>query len=134
MAESPQLAVQIAHIALLRADATIQGYVGSRVVDYIPRKSEYPYVIYQVTDDDEWDTDTDNGQEMSVYIHVWDDAEGTVRARRIMQRCYELLHNNVSTSLTDHNLVNCRRQRSFMERDGQLYHGMTIFRVVTEEN
>lgn len=133
MSEDASEQLMKAHIAALRADATIQSFCGQRVYDYIPRKNDYPYIVYHITDSDEWDTTTDNGEEHAVYLHVWDDKEGSKRARQIMQRIYELLHDVTSYSLTDHNLVNCRRVSRTIEREGQLYHGIGLFRAVTEE-
>ncbi len=134
MAQDSALSLQIAHIAALRADATLVSFVGTRVYDYVPEKSAYPYLVYHITDSDEWDTTTDNGDEHSVYVHVFDDAEGSKRARRIMQRVYELLHDVTTYPLTDHKLVNSRRVMRAMEREGQLYHGIGLFRAITEEN
>jgi hypothetical protein len=134
MAQDSALSLQIAHIAALKADATLVSFVGTKVYDYVPEKSAYPYLVYHITDSDEWDTTTDNGDEHSVYVHVFDDAEGSKRARRIMQRVYELLHDVTTYSLTDHKLVNSRRVMRAMEREGQLYHGIGLFRAITEEN
>lgn len=133
MSEDASEQLMKAHIAALRADATINATCGQRVFDYLPRNTEYPYIVYHITDSAEWDTTDDDGEEHSVYIHVWDDKEGSKRARQIMQRVKELLHDETSLSLTDHNLVNCRRVSRAMEREGQLYHGIGLFRAVTEE-
>ncbi len=134
MAQDSSDQVQIAHIAALRADATIAGFVGARVYDYVPRETPYPYIVYHIATSDEWDTTTDNGDEHSVYVHVFDDREGSKRTKQIMQRVYELLHDNTAYSLTDHNMVNSRRVMRTVEREGQLYHGVGLFRVVTEES
>lgn len=134
MAQDSALSLQIAHIAALKADATLVSFVGTKVYDYVPEKSAYPYLVYHIADSDEWDTTMDNGDEHSVYVHVFDDAEGSKRARRIMQRVYELLHDVTTYSLTDHKLVNSRRIMRAMEREGQLYHGIGLFRAITEEN
>lgn len=134
MVQDSALSLQIAHIAALKADATLVSFVGTKVYDYVPEKSAYPYLVYHITDSDEWDTTTDNGDEHSVYVHVFDDAEGSKRARRIMQRVYELLHDVTTYPLTDHKLVNSRRVMRAMEREGQLYHGIGLFRAITEEN
>ena len=133
MAEDASEQLMKAHVAALRADSALQSFIGERVYDYVPRRTDYPYIVYHITDSDEWDTTTDNGDEHSVYIHVWDDKEGSKRARQIMQRAYELLHDVTSYSLTDHNLVNCRRVSRTTDREGQLFHGIGIFRAVTEE-
>lgn len=133
MAQDSAEQLMKAHIAALRGDVTLQGFIGQRVYDYIPRLTQYPNVVYHITDSDEWDTTTDNGDEHAIYIHVWDDKEGSKVARQIMQRCYELLHGVTSYLLTDHRLVNCRRVSRSVTREGQLYHGIGIFRAITEE-
>ncbi len=133
MAEDAAEQLMKAHIAALRADATIHSDVADRVYDYVPRRNNYPYITYHITGSDQWDTTDDNGEEHAVYVHVWDDKEGSKRARRIMRRVYELFHDVTAFSLTDHNLVNCRRVNRTMEREGQLYHGIGLFRAITEE-
>lgn len=133
MAEDAADQLQRQHIAALHADVTLSGFIGNKVFDYVPRKTDYPYVVYHITGSDQWDTTTDNGEEHAVYVHVFDDKEGSKRARQIMQRVYELLHDVTTYPLTDHNLVNCRRVNRTMEREGQLYHGIGLFRAITEE-
>jgi len=133
MAEDSAEQLMAVHIAALRADGTIVGFVGSRVYDYVPRSTLYPYIVYHISESDEWDTSTDNGEEHSVYVHVWDNKEGSKRVHQIVRRVYELLHDVTSYVLTDHNLVNSRRVRKTVVREGQLYHGIGLFRAVTEE-
>jgi len=133
MSEDASEQLMKAHIAALRGDPQIQTFCGQRVYDYLPRNTVEPYIVYHITDSNEWDTTTENGEEHAVYIHVWDDKEGSKRARQIMQRVYDLLHDVTSYSLTDHVLVNCRRVSRAMEREGQHYHGIGLFRAVTEE-
>lgn len=134
MAEDSADQIMIAFVAALKADATITSFVNDDIYDYIPRGKPYPYIIVHITDSDEWDTDTDNGEEHSVYFNIWDDKEGSKRVNQILRRIHELFHNNTSYSLTDHNMVNCRRVSKRVARDGQLYHGTGLYRVVTEEN
>lgn len=126
-----QLARQ--HIAILRGDPQLRGLVGGRVYDYVPRHTEAPYLVYHITNSAEWDTTCFSGEEHAIYIHSWDDKEGSKRARQIMQRVFELLHDNTNLTLTDHRLVNCRRVSRAMEREGQYYHGIGLFRAITEE-
>lgn len=133
MAEDSSLQVQTAHIAALRADATIQSFCGTRVYDYVPENTAYPYIVYHIADSDEWDTTTENGDEHSVYVHVWSDGEGSKETRQLMNRIYEMFHDNASFILTDHVMVNSRRVMRATDREGQLYHGVSLFRVVTEE-
>jgi len=134
MAEDAADQLIAAFVAAFKADATIGSTCGDRVFNYVPRRTQEPYIIVHITDSDEWDTDTDDGEEHSVYIHVWDDKEGSKRVNQIMRRVKELLHDEMASfSLTDHNLVNCRRVSKQVVRDGQLYHGIGLFRAITEE-
>lgn len=133
MSEDSASQLQTAHIALMKADAALTALIGDRVFDYVPRDTAYPYVVYHIADSDEWDTTDDNGDSHDVYIHIWDDGEGSKASRAIMQRVYELLHDQTSLSLTNHNLVNCRRLSRSVGREGQLYHGIGMFRAITEE-
>jgi len=133
MALSASQQLTQAHVAALRADPTLQGLMGQRVYNYVPRKTNYPYIVYNISTSDEWDTTTDDGEEHSIYVTVWDDKEGNSRNLSIMRRVHELLHDVTSYSLTDHNLVNCRRVSASIMREGQLYQGIGIFRAVTEE-
>lgn len=133
MAQDSSDQLMKSHIAALRADAAIQADCSQRVYDYLPRNTSAPYIIYTITTSDEWDTTTDDGDQHVVQIQVWDDKEGSKRVRRIMQRIKELLHDNTSFSLTDHNLVNCRRVSRAVVREGQYYQGTITLRAVTEE-
>lgn len=117
----------------IKDDAAMDILVTRRVFDFVPRKTIYPYVTVHITDSDEWDTSTDRGEEHSVYIHVWDDKEGSKRVNEIMQRALEMLHGVTNFSITDHTLINMRRVSKRVEREGQLYHGIELFRAVTEE-
>lgn len=128
---SDQLIRQI--VNLLKQDATIHSFVADRIFNYVPRKSAYPYIVIHITDSDEWDTTTDDGEEHSIYVHVWDNKEGSQRANRVMRRTKELLHDVNTFPLIDHNLVNLHRLNKTMVREGQLYHGQQIFRAITEE-
>lgn len=120
-------------IQRFKDDAAMDIFVQRRVFDYVPRDTRYPYIAVHITDSDEWDTSTDIGEEHSVYVHVWDDREGPKRVSEIMQRALEMLHGVTNFSITDHNLVNLRRVSKQVEREGQLYHGIELFRAVTEE-
>lgn len=133
MAEDPALELQKRHIALLRADAGLQALIGQRVFDYTSRRTDYPYIVYGIASDEEWDHVDADGEVQSVSIHVFSDEEGSSQARRILRLAHELVQDNTSLVLTDHNLVNCRRVSGDMVREDQVYHGIGLYRAVTEE-
>lgn len=133
MADDSALSLARAHLVLLRSDAQLATIVLDRIFDYIPRSIPYPFVIYHITNGDEWDTTCDNGEEHTVFIHAYDDYEGPKRARQVMRRVFELIHDKTNLPLVDHNLVNCRRVFHTMDREEQLYHGVSRYRAITEE-
>ena len=133
MAESAANQLLIAYVEALKGNAALDIIVTRRVFNYIPRNTQYPYSVIHITDSNEWDTDSDNGEEHSVYVHAWDDKEGSKRVNDILRAVFEQLHDDTTYSLTDHNLVNCRRVSQNVVRDGQLFHGTAIYRAVTEE-
>ena len=134
MAESAADGLIAHYVQLLKDDAAIGGFVQDRIFNFVPRQTQYPYITVHITDSGEWDTSTDNGEEHSVYIHAWDDRESAKRVNQIMQRAFELVHDVTDTvNITDHNVVNVRRVNKQVEREGQLYHGIELFRAVTEE-
>jgi hypothetical protein len=134
MTESSSDQLLITLTAAFKADAQIHNDVADRVFDHVPGRTEYPYLLTHITSSDEWDTSTEDGEEHTLFILVYDDKEGPKRVRRIMRRVKELQHDNASSyTLTDHNLVNCRRMSETVSREGQLYHGAATYRAITEE-
>ena len=134
MAEDAADQLMIAVIDELKLNAGLDILVVRRIFDYVPRNTEYPYITVHITDSGEWDTTSDNGEEHSLYIHAWDDKEGSKRVNQIMRFAFEQLHNSQANfTLTDHNLINIRRVNKQVVREGQLYHGIGLFRAVTEE-
>ena len=133
MSEDSALSIARAHLALIKSDPSVAAMVADRVFDFIPRQVPYPFIIYHITNSDEWDTTRENGEEHAIFIHVYDDYEGPKRARQIMRRLFELLHDQTTLTLIDHNLVNCRRVFYTMDREEQLYHGVSRYRAITEE-
>ncbi len=131
--EDAALELQKQHVALLRADTGLQALIDQRVFDYVARRTDYPYIVYTIANDEEWDYSDADGEVQSVTIHVFSDEEGSSEARRILRMAHELIQDNTGLSLTDHNLVNCRRVSGDMTREDQIYHAIGLYRAVTEE-
>ncbi len=51
----------------------------------------FPYIIIDI-DAMEWDTDTSNGHEAGIDLHVYDRYGGNGRIRKIQDICHTLLH------------------------------------------
>lgn len=133
MTEDAALELQSKHIIALKADTALQAYIGQRVFDYIPRDTPYPYVAYFISNGEEWDHSDADGEVHSVSVHVYSDHEGTKEVRKILQVVHELLQDNTTHILTDHNLVNVRRTNKDVVQEDQVYHGIGQYRAVTEE-
>lgn len=133
MAEDSALELQKAHIALLKGDAGLQALIGQRVFDYVARNTTYPYIRYFNEGASEWDHSDADGETHLIQIHAFSDAEGSLEVRKILRVAHELIQGVTTLSLTDHNLVNCRRTGSDVFREGQVYHGIGLYRAVTEE-
>lgn len=136
MTTSPEVELATAVIVALRADATLIAQVAAaKILAYVPEGTDEPYIEIVENSTGEWDTDTDNGKVHTVSISAWSSQEGPKEVQNILRAVYDVLQDNVSLSLTGHNLVNMRYlfQDVVREPDGQLYHGIVQFRAVTEE-
>lgn len=130
--------------AILGDDAPggLQSLMGDPVplYDHVPENAAMPYIQHDEPGTAEWDvtpteTDSGYGHEHTVMLHVWSAYEGKKEVSAILYRL-EQLFREWSPSLTGHRLVNIRFQMSdrLRDPDGQAYHGVIQFRVVTEEN
>ncbi len=129
------LALQVAHIALLKADPTLKKIIKQRVFSYVPRQTTYPYICYMISESREWDDSSGDGSEHIVGIHAFTDGEGTKSNYEILGAAHKLLQNRTDLVLTDHTMVNCRRTFYNVDReDDQVYHGISRYRVITQEN
>lgn len=138
----PALELQKSIRGVLVADSTLASLMGGAVkfFDYVPERESLPYIEYREGSTAEWDVDetgsaTGFGREHTLTINVWSGYEGVKELRGILRRVYDLLQNNTSLSLVDHNLVNLRFMFDDVVRepDGQSYHGISQFRAITEE-
>lgn len=133
MAQDSSLSLQIAHIALLKADTGLAALVGTRIYSYIPRNTAYPYVEYFIQEANAWDDSSGDGEEHAITIRVHSELEGPKEAYQILRVVHELIQDNTTPVLTDHLLVNCRRTSKDMFREDQVYTGIGLYRAVTQE-
>lgn len=147
---SAELALQQSIITTLRANAGVAAllaehpYGGSpqvpAVLEYAPQTAtpeaatRFPYIVVGDTTAIEFDTDDINGQEHTVTLHIWDRYRGRTRVRRVMDAVYGALH-HVAISVDGQHLVYCYFEfsESIPDPDVLLQHGVTRFRVVTQE-
>jgi hypothetical protein len=65
-------------------------------------------------------------------IHVWDNYEGLKRIDAALRRCEELLR-AYSVELANHRVINSHLTGLDTIQEGELFHGVATFRIVTEE-
>ena len=131
----PGLELQVAVKTLLEADASLQTLMGGtfKVYDHIPDELDFPYILYEANEMNEWDTSTETGWVFTPRIHAFSKKEGSLQARQITDRIETLLH-NADLVPTGYNCVLFRREgnQCIREPDGQVWHSFTSFRALVE--
>ncbi len=131
---SSALELQRSLYQLLRSDATLTAVLGgSRVYDDVPQRAELPYVTFGQSLVRDWSTGSEPGHEHVVTLHVWSRAPGRKKVHEIVEVLVALLHEQ-QPELDTHRIVNLRHELSEARRDtdGETYHGIIRYRVVTE--
>jgi len=147
---SAELAIQQAVIAALRADATLisllatHAYEGSPTVpgvyEYVPQADasesdvDFPYVVAGDMTGAEFDTDDLNGQDHTLTLHVWDRYRGRKRVRQVLDAIYVVLH-RASLAVSGQTTIFCYWEfsQSMPDPDPETQHGVTRFRILTQE-
>lgn len=127
-------ALQQAIFAALTADSGLTALLGgARIYDVVPTRAVFPYVTFAQTAERDWSTGGAEGSEHVVTLHVWSRGAGRKEALDIVGAVRPVLHDQ-TLSLSGHQLVNMRHERSEVRRDtdGETYHGLVRFRAVTE--
>lgn len=128
-----------AHIkALLEADASLATAFGQavKVYDDVPDENLMPYIRYEVNTEDRWDTSTENGWDCRPRIHVFAKGESSKFVRTVQNVIETTLHNLAPFVLTGYRVVLLRAEghQCIQEPDGQVWHSLTSFRALIEEN
>ncbi len=135
MTADSQWAVQAAVNIALKADSTLQTFIGSpaRVFDRTPQDSAFPYVVIGEATAAAFDTKTEDGMEQTLTIHSWSRHDGKKEVKQIMGAIVDAL-DDVALTVTGHDLVYLRFEFSdvSMDPDGQTQHGVQRFRCITQ--
>lgn len=131
---SAALDLQRSLYQLLRNDSTLSAALGgARIYDDVPQRAELPYVTFGQSVTRDWSTGTETGHEHLLTLHVWSRVPGRKKLHEIMELLAQRLQQPFG--LLEHRVVNVRHELSEARRDpdGELYHGVVRFRVVTEQ-
>lgn len=109
----------------------------SGIFDIVPDSQAFPYITIgnMTTIDDS--TQGIAGQEITLTVHVWDQAESRLRIKQITAQIIELLHHAALTPTGSpqlHNLINIMYEFSdlFLDPDNRTHHSIVRFRIVTD--
>jgi hypothetical protein len=131
---SSSAALQAAIYTRLAGDAALSIILGgARVYDHVPRNAAYPYVAFAGSVERDWSTGSEEGHEHLVTIHAWTRGGGHREADEVLAAVRTALHDH-PLALDGWRLVNLRHEFSEVRRDrgGEVFHGLTRFRAVTE--
>ena len=116
--------------------ARLTGQLGpTPVYDFVPQDSAFPYVVIGADTSVPADTKTNDGQEFTLTIHVWDKAAGRKSVKTTMEAVYTALHNHpLAVTGFSTVILRCEYAETMQEQaEGEgdhYYHGVLRFRAV----
>ncbi len=128
------LDVQKAIFKALTADSElVDALGGQKIFDKMPERVDAPYVVIGRSTASDWSTATDEGEAVTLFIHVWSQSGSRAECHTLQQHLKRILHDQAQ-ALDAHHLVAMRLQFSETRRDrkSEHLHGVMRFRGVTE--
>ncbi len=137
---TPSNALQSAIYTRLTGYAPLTALI-SGVYDNVPDNAQPPYVV--IGDDTciDWSTQTENGWETTVTIHVWDfEKSGRKSVKAIMSTIYDALHRqetNIPVSGFNLVIIQSEFEQTFQDssaegQGNEYYHGVQRYRALIE--
>lgn len=108
------------------------------IYDHVPQTvdsdSDYPYVVIGDDTSIPFDTDTSQGTEATVTVHVWSRKRGRQEAKEIQRSIYDALHKQ-RIAIGDLHTVDVMWEyaETILDEDGITRHGVMRFRLTVEE-
>lgn len=131
-----QWAVQVGVRSALVGNNTFTALVGTRVYDHVPNQATFPYVTIGESTALPFDTKTHTGLDQTLTIHAWSrDYRGRKNVEDILNASYGVLHRG-TLSVSGHTFIDCQLEFSetFVDPDGQTFHGVARYRVTTQQS
>jgi hypothetical protein len=130
---SPELALQKAVLAALRADASLTALLSGRIYDEPPPSPIHPYVTLGRAETRPWGGVEAEGVEHGLTLTCVSRFGGAEEAKAVVAALRAALH-GASLSLEDHRLVNLRASFAdvFRASDWRSTFGVLRLRAVTE--
>ena len=112
---------------------------GAGVYEYVPQSdaseqnSFFPYVTVGDDDIEGWDTDTDDGIEATLRVHIWSRHRGRQETKEIQEQVYQALHHHgLLVAGVPVVLLHFVDSTAGPDPDGKTYHGVSTFRLLME--
>lgn len=130
--------LRTAIIAALAADAGVQATAmgaAPRILNRVPPKTEFPYIVITTGSSRPWDTTSDRGEELDVELRIRGEYEGDKQGEDILRAIAVALRDWAPQTFSTHRLVNLTLAFNDVrtEEDGKRYFGLQRWRAVTEE-
>lgn len=115
---------------------------GLTVYDHVPQAADggsaaaFPYVTIGEARETQLNTDTAEGAEVALSIHVWSRYAGKAELQGIWQTVYETLHRReASIAVSDYLCVYCEFDdgETLLDPDGITHHGVMNFRCYLDQ-
>lgn len=131
---SPELELQGAIVARLKADAGVTALISTRVYDPVPPNPTFPYSSFGPRDAISDDADCVTGYEINWQIDAWSQQPGSKQAMQIADAIRSSLHGH-DFILTDNAAVffEHRVTRTFRDPDGLTTHAAMTFTGFVEK-
>lgn len=96
--------------------------------------SKFPYVTIGESVHTDWSNDTNNGDDATVTIHSWSRYAGRKEIKQIQGAVYDILHRS-GLSIAGYATVGVDwlQSESFVDADGETYHGVQTFRFIIDQ-
>lgn len=128
-------------LTLLAADVYEGSPIAPAVYDHVPQPdaaedvSLFPYVVIGDDTAAEFDTDDVDGQETTITLHIWDKRRGRIRAKRIADAIYAVLH-DAALDVAGHDTIYCFFEfgESVPDPDPLTQHEVVRYRIATQQS
>ena len=124
---------QAIYKALSKDSALTAALGGAKIHDVTPAHLPFPYITFGRASSHDWSTDTEEGSEHILTLHVWSKQKSRKEALELMELVRLALHGK-DLPLEGYLLVNLRLESAHVRFDENIavYEGAMRFRAVVE--
>lgn len=132
---NPELELQGAIVARLKADPAVAALVNGRIYDAVPTNAAFPYISIGPVDAVDDDADCITGLIVAQQIDCWSRGVGFPEAKKIVDAVRAALHDREAQMPLSTNAMSffqCRNSSTRRDPDGLTSHGILSFEAAIE--